>query len=296
MPWLILVSLLWAPSPGLISAHLAGGVDPALVSFVRMTLALAVLAPFFRTHGLRAREMFTLALIGAVQFGVMYVAYTTALGLLESHMVAVLTILTPFFVCLLDDVWVRRVRAWPWLGALLATVGAGVIVCSQPLTPSSWRGIALVQLSNLCFAFGQVAYRRWRMARINIADAHVFALLYAGAVLVTLPFAAPALPTMLHLRAPQWGVLVFLGLIGSGLCFFLWNYGAARTSAGVLAVMNNAKIPLMVACSLLFFDKPANLIRLAVGGGLIAAALVVAEWATRWKVQASNRRVAEAEP
>jgi drug/metabolite transporter (DMT)-like permease len=277
MFWLIIVSLLWAPSPGLIGAHLAGRVDPALVSFVRVALALLVLAPFFRVRGLRAREMFVLALTGAVQFGVMYVAYTTALGLLDSYMVAVLTILTPFFVCLLDDLWEHRLRGWPWIGAVLATAGAAVIVCSQPLTASDWRGIALVQLSNVCFALGQVAYRRWRLARANVADAHVFALLYAGAVLVTLPVAASSLPTLLELSPSQWGVLVFLGLIGSGVCFFLWNYGAARTSAGVLAVMNNAKIPLMVACSLLFFDKATNLTRLVVGGCLIAFAMVLTD-------------------
>jgi drug/metabolite transporter (DMT)-like permease len=279
--WLILVSLLWAPSPGLIGAYLADGVDPALVSFVRVTLALCVLAPFFRRRGLRAKEMFVLALIGAVQFGVMYVAYTTALTLLDSYMVAIMTILTPFFVCLLDDLWERRLRGWPWLAAALAVCGAGVIWFSRPLSAADWRGVALVQLSNLCFALGQVAYRRWRLARAKVADAEAFALLYLGAVLVTLPVAAPVLRTLSDLSAAQWGVLIFLGLIGSGLCFFLWNYGAARTSAGVLAVMNNAKIPLMVACSLLFFDKATDLMRLALGGAIIAVAIVIAEWSTR---------------
>lgn len=282
MFWLLLVSLAWAPSPGLIGEYLSGRVDPALVSFVRVTLALVVLAPFFRARGLRAREMFVLALIGAVQFGVMYVAYTTAFEFLKSsYMVAVLTIVTPFLVCLLDDLWERRVRAWPWLAAGLATAGAGVIVCSHPLTAADWRGVALVQLSNVCFALGQVAYRRWRLARTKIADAQVFALLYLGAVLVTLPVAAPAFGTLPHLGAPQWTVLVFLGVVGSGLGFFLWNYGAARTSSGVLAVMNNAKIPLMVACSLLFFDKPTDLTRLAIGGGLIVAAMILAERTAR---------------
>lgn len=281
MFYLIIVSLLWAPSPGLIGAHLARHVDPALVSFVRVALALLVLAPFFRARGLRRREMLGLAVIGAVQFGIMYVAYTTALGLIDSYMVAIMTILTPFFVCLLDDIWERRLRAWPWLAAAIAVTGAGVIWFHREPTASDWRGVALVQLSNVCFALGQVAYRRWRRSRAELHDAHVFALLYAGAVLVTLPVALPAMGTLAHLAAPQWGVLIFLGLIGSGLCFFLWNTGAARTSTGVLAVMNNAKIPLMVGCSLLFFDQPADVKRLALGGALILAAMILAEWAAR---------------
>jgi drug/metabolite transporter (DMT)-like permease len=69
--------------------------------------------------------------------------------------------------------------------------------------------------------------------------------------------------------------LLYLGLIASGLGFFLWNRGATRVDAGTLAVMNNAKIPLAVACSLLFFGESpdANMLRLAISAGFFAAAL-----------------------
>jgi drug/metabolite transporter (DMT)-like permease len=280
MPWLILVSLLWAPSPGLIRHHL-GPIDASLLAFVRVTLALLVLAPFFRPRGLATREMAALAGIGAVQFGLMYVCYIQALKLLESYLVGVLTIVTPLLVCIVDDLWSRRLRGGPWVAAGLAAIGAGVIVWTKPLGAAAWGGLALVQASNLCFAFGQVAYRRWRRARPAGRDRDVFASLYLGAVLVTLPFAWPALPELTTFTAEQWGVLVFLGGVASGLGFFLWNHGAARTSAGVLAVLNNLKIPLMVACSLLVFGEQTNIARLLLGGGLILAATVFADWIAR---------------
>ncbi len=66
-------------------------------------------------------------------------------------------------------------------------------------------------------------------------------------------------------------------MISSGACFFWWNLGASRVNAGTLAVFNNAKVPLGVACSLLFFGEHADLPRLLVGGVLMAAALWVAE-------------------
>ena len=50
-----------------------------------------------------------------------------------------------------------------------------------------------------------------------------------------------------------------------------------RVSAGTLAVMNNAKIPLAVAVSLLVFREDVPLERLALGFGLLAGAVWLAE-------------------
>ena len=74
-----------------------------------------------------------------------------------------------------------------------------------------------------------------------------------------------------------WATLLFLGLVSSGLCFFWWNQGAAQVNAGTLAAFNNAKIPLGVACSLLVFGEHADLVRLAVSAGLLAAAVWVSK-------------------
>ena len=68
-----------------------------------------------------------------------------------------------------------------------------------------------------------------------------------------------------------------LGVAASGLGFFLWNRGATRVSAGTLAAMNNVKIPLAVACSLVVFGEQADLPRLFLGGGLMASAVWLAQ-------------------
>jgi drug/metabolite transporter (DMT)-like permease len=277
MIWLVVVSLVWAFSFGLIKRHLVG-VDPTLVAFVRVALSLIVLAPFFRRRGLGGRDALVLGVIGAVQFGLMYVAYTAAYAHLPAYTVALWTIFTPLFVCLIDDLLERRVRLWPVAAAVLATLGAGLV-----WTPAgeAWRGIVLVQVSNAAFAFGQVAYRRWRRARPEARDAEVFALLYLGAAVVTLPGAWPKLGSLAALSGAQALTLIYLGVVASGLGFFLWNFGAARTHAGGLAVANNLKIPLGVACSLLVFGEKADLLRLTAGGAIVAAALALATWAPR---------------
>jgi drug/metabolite transporter (DMT)-like permease len=195
--------------------------------------------------------------------------------------VAVLTIVTPIFVCLTDDVLDRRFRWAPLLAAVLAVAGSGVIVAQKPLGRAEWLGIALVQLSNVCFALGQVLYRRWKLRQPQVRDRDVFAWLYLGAVLATAPLAflrGDPITTAGAIAPLQLGVIVYLGVLASGAAFFLWNLGAVRVSTGTLAVMNNAKLPLGVAVSLLVFGEKTSLVRLLLGGGIILAAALYAQW------------------
>jgi drug/metabolite transporter (DMT)-like permease len=92
----------------------------------------------------------------------------------------------------------------------------------------------------------------------------------------------------LALRAPslalttqQWLTLLYLGVGASGLGFFLWNVGATRVAPATLAVMNNAKVPLGVAASIVVFGEAADLNGLLAGFALLGAALWLAVRAER---------------
>lgn len=276
---LIVVSLLWAFSFGLIKTHLAG-FDSAFIAAVRVSLALAVFLPFLRPTAVSRRTALRLVGIGALQFGLMYLAYLAAFRSLAAYQIALLTIVTPIFVCFADDLFARRFRWAPLLASAVAVSGAGVIVARQPLGRAEWTGVVLIQLSNICFAFGQVLYRRWRLSQPAVRDRDVFAWLYLGAVLVTVPSAwlqSDIGVLARTLRPEQVGVLVYLGVFASGAAFFLWNQGATRVSTATLAVMNNAKTPLGVAVSLLVFGEKTDLPRLLLGGSLIVVAALYAQ-------------------
>lgn len=280
MSWLLLVSLVWAFSFGLIKGRLAG-VDPALVALLRVAFALIVFLPVLRPRAVPLKDALLLAGIGAVQFGLMYVCYNAAFHSLQAYEVAVLTIFTPVLVALFDGLMGGHLRWQVLVAALCAVVGAAVIVVDKPLGAVSWSGILLVQGSNACFALGQVAWRRWRLARACVRDASVFAWLYAGAVAATLPFAWSNLRDVASLSSSHWQTLAYLGLVASGLCFFLWNFGATRTGPGALAVANNAKIPLGVACSIWVFGESGDPVRLIAGSVAIVAAGVLADRGSR---------------
>lgn len=273
---LVIVSLIWAFSFGLIKRFL-GGVDSTFVTTVRLGLALLVLLPFLRLRGLSGKIALSLAGIGALQFGLMYLAYIESFRYLRGYEAALFTITTPIFVTLFADAFERSLRLRALLAALLAVVGTAFVVkkISQPLL-----GIALIQLSNAAFALGQVLYRRLRAHHPALRDRDVFALLYAGGFALALS-ALLARGVSVSPTAPQWATLAYLGIFASGVGFFLWNVGATRVSAGMLAVMNNAKVPLAVAVSLLFFGEQANLPSLLASLAVMGAAVWLAQGKAR---------------
>ncbi|HNC24005.1 MAG TPA: DMT family transporter [Opitutaceae bacterium] len=277
MPLLLLVSLVWAFSFGLIKGQLAG-LDSTAVATLRLVLALAVFLPFLRPAGIGAARALRLAGIGAVQFGLMYLFYQRSYAYLPAYAVVLFTLTTPLFVAGLDAVLARRWHLRYLAAAALALVGSAAVWYQATPTGNFGPGFLLVQLANLCFAAGQLAWRRERAGLPpERTDASLFALPYAGAVV------AAGLGSLcftdwsaVHPTAAQWAVLAYLGVIASGACFFGWNVGAARVNVGTLAVFNNAKVPLGVACSLAFFGEQADLPRLLLGGGLMGLAVWLA--------------------
>lgn len=275
MPYLILVSLIWAFSPGLIKDRLAG-LDSSLVTAARLGLAFLVFLPFARVRTLGLRLSGALLALGAVQFGAMYLAYNQSFKHLASHEVALFTLTTPVFVTLLADALERKLHPRSLAAALLAVAGTAVVVFQGKELKPTLLGLGLVQLSNMAFAVGQVGYRKFRAQHGAVKDREVFALLYAGGMALALAVMLSH-PVSVTLTTTQVLTLLYLGVIASGLGFFFWNVGATRVSAGQLAVMNNAKIPLMVAVSLLVFREHAQLPRLLASLVLLGVAVWLAD-------------------
>ena len=285
MFYLLIASVVWAFSFGLIKHKLVGvGMDPWLVAFVRLSLSLLVFLPFLRRKGVGRAMAGRLMAIGAVQYGLMYLAYLSSYRFLAAHEVALFTIFTPLYVTLVNDLCIRRFHRLFLLTALLAVAGTAVIVLgNRGEIGGTLVGFLILQVANICFALGQVAYRRVMSApyadggaQETGQDVHVFAWLYLGAVLIT---AAPLLVSgtwrACNVQPGQLLTLLYLGIVPSGVCFFLWNVGARKTNAGTLAVFNNAKIPLAVLCALLLFGETANIPRLIIGGLVILVAVIV---------------------
>jgi carboxylate/amino acid/amine transporter len=286
--YLLFVSLIWAFSFGLIKGNLTG-VDSNFVAFARLGLSLLVFLPFLRARKITGKVKWKLILTGLLQFGVMYIAYLAAFRYLKAYEVALFTIFTPIFVTLLDDILGKRFNLLHLVVAILTVIGTWVVEQGSTETPGIWLGFLLVQVSNLAYAFGQVYYRRIMADKPELKDHEVFGFLYLGGALITAIATLLLVPLKtISLDPKQIWTLVYLGIVASGIGFFLWNFGARKVNTGTLAIFNDLKIPLAVAVSLLVFNEQADLPSLLIGGAIIIAALIVNEVFSRKQSRVSK--------
>ncbi len=274
MNFLVITTILWSLSFSLIGVYLAGQVDAYVSVWVRIALASVVFLPFLRLKVVNQTEILQLMMIGGVQLGLMYIFYYQSFLLLSVPEVLIFTVFTPIYVTLIHDALNRQFNPRYLLTALIAVVGA-IVIRYDHLSDDYWLGFLVVQCSNLCFAFGQVFYKYFKAKRTNLAQRDIFAWFYLGALVVVsvawLIWGKAQLPT----DPTQIGILLWLGIVASGLGFFMWNRGASQVDPGTLAIMNNALIPAGLIVNLTLWNKDVDIPRLIIGGGIIALALVV---------------------
>ncbi len=283
MPYLIIVTLLWAFSFSLIDEYLSGQVDSDFAVLSRVLFAGLVFIPITKWRGVR-RELITgTIIVGALQFGVTYLCLYRSFLFLSAPEVLLFTIMTPVFVTLFDDALNRRFSPVALLAALLAVVGAGVIRYDG-ITSGYITGFLLLQVANASFAAGQVGYKNllaWYPT--DVPPVRFFGYFFLGALLIILPmYLIFGDTTTLPHTGLHWSVLLWLGFGASAVGLFLWNSGAAKVDAGTLAVMNNAVIPVGLLVNLLIWNRDADLLRLALGAAIMVLALWVNRRGRKW--------------
>ncbi|MGP9670506.1 carboxylate/amino acid/amine transporter [Pseudoalteromonas sp. AOP31-A2-14] len=274
MTYLFSVTLLWAFSFSLIGVYLAGQVDAWFSVLIRVALATLVFLPFLKLKHIPKAIIIKLMLIGAVQLGVMYSFYYHSFLYLSVPEVLLFTVMTPLYIALLNDALERRFNPQSLFVALLAIVGA-IAIRYEGVDENFIFGLLLVQAANLCFAIGQVAYKRL-MSNSVIPQKAVFGWFFIGALIVaSICFTLFGNTNKLPNTLTQWGVLVYLGTVASGLGYFAWNKGATLVNVGGLAVMNNLLIPAGILVNVLIWNRDADLLKLSVGGAIILLALLL---------------------
>ena len=270
---LILVSIIWAFSFGLIKGKLTG-LDSGLVASIRLILCFLCFMPFMlKVSGLGVR--YRLMALGAVQFGVMYLAYIQSYQYLPGYLVAVFTIFTPVYVVLFEAVWgARKGIALAFVAALSSVIGAAIIVFKVPQQDGYLTGLLILQLANIAFAFGQWQYQRWAPAESQTGN--MFWMYLGGASVASL-VSFPGLDWgNVKISLDQGLSLLYLGIVASGFCFYLWNSGAKQVSVPTLAAMNNGYIPFAVIFSVVIWQEEADWVRLIPGIVVLVFALWVA--------------------
>jgi carboxylate/amino acid/amine transporter len=268
-------TLLWAFSFSLIGVYLAGQVDAWFSVLMRVALAVLLFLPFLKFRTVSKSLAIKLMGVGAIQLGVMYGFYYHSFLFLTVPEVLLFTVMTPLIVTLLNDALDRRFNPWFFIAATVATLGA-ITIRYDGLSSDFVAGFFIVQGANLCFASGQVFYKRIMANEPNLSQHTVFGYFFIGAFLVAaVSFLLFGDVSTLPQTTLQWGVLTYLGIVASGVGYFAWNKGATLVNVGTLAVMNNLLIPAGIIVNVLIWNRDADIARLSIGSGIILLALLI---------------------
>ena len=259
MKYLFFVSILWSFSFGIIK-YVLSGVDPSFISLVRNLIALI----FFSTLTIYNFKKFSfdlrLILIGAIQFGLMYVLYVQSYEYLTPSLIATFTITTPIYVGLSSQLLNNRSFSSKGVFAVILVLIGSLIMRFNIDNPIDyWIGFLLIQSANICFAFGQVMFKKWHSNNSSTDIIHNFSQMFFGAVLITSIFYISNSDSAQLLTTSNLLALLFLGF-STGLGFLAWNIGATKVSNETLAVMNNAVIPIAILNLYLFFGETISLL------------------------------------
>ena len=255
-------------------SYLAGQVDAWFSVLMRIALATLVFLPFLKLKKTPKALALKLMLIGAVQLGVMYSFYYHSFLYLSVPEVLLFTVMTPIYITLLNDALEKHFNPRFFLIAIIAVCGA-LAIRYESINSNFLVGLLLVQAANMCFATGQVTYKHL-MIDSKLDHKTVFGWFFIGAFIVaSVCYVLFGNSDKLPSTPTQWGVLIYLGIVASGLGYFGWNKGATLVNVGTLAAMNNLLIPAGIVVNVLIWNTEADILRLSIGAGIIFAALLL---------------------
>lgn len=255
MIYLIIVSILWSFSFGIIKYGLSG-VDSSYISFIRSLIALL----FFSSISIYNIKKFALdlklILIGALQFGFMYIFYIQSYAYLPAYLIATFTITTPIFVGLASKYIAHQSISKNGIYAISLVIIGSFLMRVNFVNPFDyWVGFLLIQFANLFFASGQILFKEWKIKNDGTDILHNFSQMFLGATLITSLFYLFSASGSNQLSSENLFALIFLGLISTGLGFLFWNLGLLKVNNDKLAVMNNLIIPIAILNSYFIFGE-----------------------------------------
>lgn len=248
-----------------------------LTRFLLAYFSLWLLRP--RKLSLTGRQEAVFLLLGLTGCSIYFYAENTALTFTLAANVSIIVAAAPIFTAVIahfaKEERFRRNTLW---GFLIAFIGVVLVACNGTfvlrLNP---KGDLLALCAALCWAVYSVLLRRAGQGvdPVLVTRRTLFWGIVTALPLVLLegiPFPAAAL-----LNPAATGNFLFLGLIGSGLCYVLWNN--AFRLLGVVATNNFIYLNpfITIVTARIFLKEPISPLAL-LGAGLITTGVVAAQW------------------
>jgi drug/metabolite transporter (DMT)-like permease len=225
-----------------------------------------------------------LILLGAVLFTVFPVTFNASLRLIEASRGALILATIPLWSALLARI-ARSERLAPRqvVGILLSLAGVGLALAERGL---GWQGglaslvgDGLMVVTALCGAAYAVLAQRV-FVRYNALTVTTYAMVLGTLLLLPAALVEGLVGVFPRLDLQTVALLVFLGVFGGALGFFLWTFALTRLTPTQVAVYINLNpLVAMVLAAALLAERLT--IIFAAGFGAVLLGVLLVNWPTR---------------
>jgi drug/metabolite transporter (DMT)-like permease len=231
------------------------------------------------------RDLPLLTLLGAIFFTVFPVTFNASLRLIEASRGALVLATIPLWSALLaraarsERLVFRQV-----VGVLLSLAGVGLVLAEHGL---DWHGgglealvgDALMLLTALCgAAYGVLAQRAF--ARYSALTVTTYAMVLGTLLLLPAALVEGLVGVLLRLDGQTVALLVFLGVFGGALGFFLWTFALTRLTPTQVAVYINLNPLVATVLGAALLAERLTII-FAVGFGAVLLGVLLVNWPKR---------------
>ena len=270
-------ALLWGTTgtaqhfaPAQLSPYWVGGLRMVMAALFFIALAL-VMDRGRQTGTMRRGRVFFCGLCMAV-YNLSFFAGVKASGVALGTALAIGS--GPIWAGLMQAVVQKRMPSpqW-WLGTCIGVMGGIVMaLAATDRNHLPWAGMALCLLAGLSYAayalVNQALVVEGRVATVN-------AWVFACSALISLPVAA-MLGGPLQADASGWAVVIYLGMVATGLAYLLFSVGLRGMSAATGVALSKAEpITAFVLSLLIVGERPAWWSVLGLLGVIVGLWLVV---------------------
>ena len=240
----------------------------------------------------RWRDLPQLILLGAVLFTVFPVTFNASLRLIEASRGALILATIPLWSALLARI-ARSERLAPRqvVGIFLSLGGVGLALAEHGL---SWQGglgslagDALMLVTALCGAAYAVLAQR-AFVRYSALTVTTYAMVLGTLLLLPAALVEGLLGVLPQLDGQTVALLVFLGVFGGALGFFLWTFALTRLTPTQVAVYINLNpLAAMVLAAALLAEHLT--IIFAAGFGAVLLGVLLVNWPKRTEAAPADR-------
>ena len=217
----------------------ADGLTIAMLRYIVAAACLVPLVPTFHRFDIAWRDVLPIAALGVLYFGLFPWCISAAMQYTTASEGAIVLASTPAMTLLLgnlkgSETW----SAYKGIGVAFAVLGAAVASggSDASLGVDAWRGNALMALAAACGAVYAV-FSKPLLAKYSPLSVTSLAMA-AGAVALSVVWAtwdtaagAPRLDT------PGWIAILYIGVAGGALSFFLYAWSLGRTAATTTMIL-----------------------------------------------------------